>query len=74
MISEWMKVMLGEIDRKKVEAEQGRAEDRRRSQERQGVEERQPAEERLAVDEPQRSQPQRTERKSPRSGADRARG
>ena len=34
MISEWMKVMLEEIARKKAEAEEVRAEQRRRSAER----------------------------------------
>jgi len=33
MISEWMKVMLGEISRKQAEAEQVRAEERRRRHE-----------------------------------------
>ena len=33
MISEWMKVMLEEISRKKSEAEQIRAEEQRRAQE-----------------------------------------
>ena len=34
MISEWMKVMLEEISRKKAEAEQTRAEEQRRRDER----------------------------------------
>jgi hypothetical protein len=34
MISEWMKVMLEEISRKKAEAEQARAEEQRRLDER----------------------------------------
>jgi hypothetical protein len=34
MISEWMKVMLEEISRKKAEAEQARAEELTRAQER----------------------------------------
>ena len=34
MISEWMKVMLEEISRKKAEAEQARAEEQRRRGER----------------------------------------
>ena len=33
MISEWMKVMLEEISRKKAEAEQARLEDQRRAEE-----------------------------------------
>ena len=33
MISEWMKVMLEEISRKKAEAEQALAEERRRAEE-----------------------------------------
>jgi hypothetical protein len=33
MISEWMKVMLEEISRKKAEAEQARAEEQQRSDE-----------------------------------------
>jgi hypothetical protein len=33
MISEWMKVMLEEISRKKAEAEQARAEEQRRHEE-----------------------------------------
>jgi hypothetical protein len=33
MISEWMKVMLEEISRKKVEAEQARIEEQRRREE-----------------------------------------
>jgi hypothetical protein len=34
MTSEWMKVMLEEIERKKTEAEQARLEEERRKQER----------------------------------------
>jgi hypothetical protein len=34
MTSEWMKVMLEEIERKKAEAEQARIEEERRAQER----------------------------------------
>ena len=49
MSSEWMRVMLEEIARKKAEAEQARveerqrAEDKRRGEERQGVDARQDA-------------------------------
>jgi hypothetical protein len=38
MISEWMKVMLEEISRKKAEAEQARAEEQRRRDERRAEE------------------------------------
>jgi hypothetical protein len=38
MISEWMKVMLEEISRKKAETEQGRIEERTRTEERIRVE------------------------------------
>jgi hypothetical protein len=38
MISEWMKVMLEEISRKKAEAEQGRIEEQTRVEERVRVE------------------------------------
>jgi hypothetical protein len=38
MISEWMKVMLEEISRKKAEAEQARAEEQARLEERARVE------------------------------------
>jgi hypothetical protein len=38
MISEWMKVMLEEISRKKVEAEQGRIEEQTRVEEQVRVE------------------------------------
>lgn len=37
MTSEWMKVMLGEIERKKAEAEQARIEDERRERDRRGA-------------------------------------
>ena len=40
MISEWMKVMLEEISRKKAEAEQARAEEQARADERAGADER----------------------------------
>ena len=46
MISEWMKVMLEEISRKKAEAEQARAEDQVRA------EEQARADERAGADEP----------------------
>ena len=38
MISEWMKVMLEEISRKKAEAEQGRIEEQTRAEEQVRVE------------------------------------
>ena len=38
MISEWMKVMLEEISRKKAEAEQARIEEQARLEEQAGVE------------------------------------
>jgi hypothetical protein len=37
MTSEWMKVMLGEIERKKAEVEEARAEEERRARERAGT-------------------------------------
>jgi len=37
-VSEWLKVMLDEIERKKVEAEQARIEEQRRSGESAGAE------------------------------------
>jgi hypothetical protein len=65
MISEWMKVMLDEISRKKAEAEQVRVEEQRRGEEqRSGDEQRHRDEQRRGVEPPA---PQR-------SGADRARG
>jgi hypothetical protein len=39
MMSEWMKVMLEEISRKKAEAEQGRAEQQRRLEDERRMEE-----------------------------------
>jgi hypothetical protein len=65
MSSEWMKVMLDEISRKKAEAEQARAEEQRRGEEQgRGDEQRHRDEQRRGV-EPAASQ---------RSGTDRARG
>jgi hypothetical protein len=65
MISEWMKVMLDEISRKKAEAEQARAEEQRRGDEQsRGDEQRHRVEQRRA-DEPAAPQ---------RSGPDRAQG
>ena len=37
MTSEWMKVMLGEIERKKAEVEEARVEEERRARERAGT-------------------------------------
>lgn len=37
MTSEWMKVMLGEIERKKAEAEQARIEEEQRERDRRGA-------------------------------------
>ena len=45
MISEWMKVMLEEISRKKAEAEQARVEEQQRAEERQRAEEQQRSDE-----------------------------
>jgi hypothetical protein len=59
MISEWMKVMLEEISRKKAEAEQACVEQQRRAEEQKRVDEQRRGDEPIAA---------------PRSGADRARG
>jgi hypothetical protein len=45
MISEWMKVMLEEISRKRTEAQQARVEEQQRIEEQQGIEEQQRREE-----------------------------
>jgi hypothetical protein len=77
MISEWMKVMLEEISRKKAEAEQACVEEQRRADERRRLEERQRAEERQGAEEQKRVGEQRRGDEpiaAPRSGADRARG
>jgi len=49
MSSEWMRVMLEEIARKKVEAEQARVEERQRAEDKRRAEE-QRGEERQSVD------------------------
>jgi hypothetical protein len=49
MSSEWMRVMLEEIARKKAEAEQARVEERRRAEDKRRAEE-QRGEERQSVD------------------------
>jgi hypothetical protein len=59
MISEWMKVMLEEISRKKAEAEQSRLEEQRRREEQRQRGEQGRGEEAMTA---------------PRSGTDRARG
>jgi hypothetical protein len=59
MISEWMKVMLEEISRKKVEAEQGRAEELVRAEEQRRSEAQRLRDEPMAA---------------PRTSSDRARG
>jgi hypothetical protein len=59
MISEWMKVMLEEISRKKAEAEQACVEQQRRAEEQKRVDEQRRGDEPIAA---------------PRSGVDRARG
>ena len=50
MISEWMKVMLEEISRKKAEAEQARVEEQARAEERAQTEEQARADERARTD------------------------
>jgi hypothetical protein len=50
MSSEWLKVMLEEISRKKAEAEQGRAEERLRTQERRRAEQPDRGQERQRAD------------------------
>jgi hypothetical protein len=54
MISEWMKVMLDEISRKRAETEQGRIEERTRTEERTRVEEQTHAEDHARVEQPRR--------------------
>jgi hypothetical protein len=70
MISEWMKVMLEEISRKKAEAEQARLEDQRRA------EEQRRSEEHCSPDEQRRPGKHRSQGEAggPRSVADRAQG
>jgi hypothetical protein len=65
MISEWMKVMLDEISRKKAEAEQARVEEQRRGDEHSRGDEQRHRDEQRRGGEPAASQ---------RSGPDRARG
>jgi hypothetical protein len=50
MISEWMKVMLEEISRKKAEAEQARVEEQARAEEHARVEEQARTDERASAD------------------------
>ncbi len=50
MISEWMKVMLEEISRKKAEAEQARVEEQARAEEQAQAEEQARADERARTD------------------------
>lgn len=54
MISEWMKVMLEEISRKKAETEQGRIEERTRTEERIRVEDQTHVEDQARVEQPRR--------------------
>jgi hypothetical protein len=49
MITEWMKVMLEEVSRKKAEAEQARAEEQTRAEEQARADERTRADERRRV-------------------------
>jgi hypothetical protein len=49
MISEWMKVMLGEISRKKAEEEQMRSEEQARSEEQRRIEQQRRSEEGLVI-------------------------
>ena len=54
MSSEWMKVMLDEISRKKAEAEQARIEEQARIDERARLEEKGRVEEQARVEQPRR--------------------
>ena len=54
MISEWMKVMLEEISRKKAEMEQGRVEEQTRTEERTRVGEQTHVEDQARVEQPRR--------------------
>ena len=54
MISEWMKVMLEEISRKKTETEQGRIEERTRTEERTRGAEQTHVEDQARVEQPRR--------------------
>ena len=54
MSSEWMKVMLEEISRKKTETEQGRIEERTRTEERTRVEAQTHVEDQARVEQPRR--------------------
>jgi hypothetical protein len=54
MITEWMKVMLEEVSRKKAEAEQARAEEQTRAEEQARADEQTRAEEQARADERRR--------------------
>ncbi|MGB6355383.1 MAG: hypothetical protein WBF21_15520 [Steroidobacteraceae bacterium] len=77
MSSEWMKVMLEEIARKKAESEQARAEERQRAEEGRSAED-----QRRARAQPRAEEQRRAEERQrgggqgslPRSGADRLHG
>ena len=71
MTSEWMKVMLEEISRKKTEAEQARLEEQGRREEQERREEKRRGEEQRSGE---ARRPRDEASLAPRSGTDRARG
>ena len=75
MMSEWMRVMLEEIARKKAEADQARAEEQQRAKEQQRAEEKRRAEARQSVGRQHDAAelPRPAEHRAPAAGPDRAR-